>query len=148
MQYQMWWIWFALAAIFLIGEIFTAGFFLLWFCIGAAAAAILALLGVGDIGQLVVFILVSGITFVFGRKLAERISVKQPPGIGADRFVGKNGVVIEKIDSAVNTGSVRIGQDEWRATSETGDLIPEGARIKVTRVDGTHAIVKIIEEGK
>lgn len=144
----MWWIWFALAAIFLIGEIFTAGFFLLWFCIGAAAAAILALLKVGETGQLVVFILVSGITFVFGRKLAEHISVKQPPGIGADRFVGKNGVVIEKIDNAANTGSVRIGQDEWRANSETGDVIPEGEHINVTRVDGTHAIVKIIEEGK
>ena len=57
MEDNMWWIWFALAAVFLIGEIFTAGFFLLWFCIGAAAAAILALLNVGSTGQLVVFII-------------------------------------------------------------------------------------------
>ncbi|KPK95832.1 hypothetical protein AMJ80_03315 [bacterium SM23_31] len=150
MQFEMWWIWFVLAAVFLVGEIFTAGFFLVWLSIGSAAAGILALpaIGVGTSGQLIVFILVSGITFVFGRRFAERVTVKQPPGIGADRFVNREGVVIERIDSAVNTGSVRIGQDEWRATSETGEVIPDGAHIIVTRIDGTHAIVKIIEEGK
>lgn len=146
MNIEIWWIWMALAAILLIAEIFTAGFFLLWFSIGAAGAGILALLGVGRPGQLAVFILGSGILFVFGRRFAERVTEKQPPGVGADRFIGQDGIVVEKIDNATNKGRIRIGQDDWRATSENGDVIPENALIKVVRVDGTRAIVKIIEK--
>ena len=135
-----------LAAAFLIGEIFTAGFFLIFLSIGAAAAGILALLDVGYAGQFIVFIVVSGILFVFGRRFADRVTEKQPPGIGADRFVDQDGIVLEKIDNSTNTGSVRVGQDEWRAISETGDIIPEGVRIKVTQIDGTRAVVKMIEK--
>ncbi|MFC1726809.1 NfeD family protein [candidate division KSB1 bacterium] len=146
MEQHIWWVWMGLAALFLIAEIFTAGFFLLWFSFGAAAAGILALLDVGVAGQLAVFIIGSGILFVFGRRFAERVTVKQPPGIGADRFVDVEGIVLVKIDNAANTGSVRVGQDEWRAKSQTGEVIPEGAHVKVVKVDGTRAIVKTIKE--
>jgi membrane protein implicated in regulation of membrane protease activity len=135
-----------LAAIFLIGEIFTAGFFLIFLSVGAAAAGILALLDVSRVGQFIVFIVVSGILFVFGRRFADRVTEKQPPGIGANRFVDQEGMVLETIDNANNTGSVRIGQDEWRAISETGEILQEGIHIKVTQIDGTRAMVKMIEK--
>jgi len=146
MQFEIWWIWMILAAILLIGEIFTAGFFLIFLSIGSAAAGILALLGVGKPGQIIVFIIVSGILFVFGRRFAERVTENQPPGIGADRFIGQEGVVLESIDNHSNTGSVRIGQDEWRAISESGDIIQEGTNVEVTKINGTRAVVKPIEK--
>ena len=146
MNFEIWWIWMALAAAFLIGEILTAGFFLIFLSVGAAAAGILALLDVGYAGQFIVFIVVSGILFVFGRRFADRVTEKQPPGIGADRFVDQDGIVLEKVDNTNNTGSVRVGQDEWRAISETGDVLAEGTRIKVTQIDGTRAVVKTIEK--
>ncbi len=143
---EMWWVWMGLAALFLIAEIFTAGFFLLWFSFGAAAAGVLALLNVDTTGQLITFILSSGILFVFGRRFAERVTVKQPPGIGADRFIDKEGVVLESIDNHANTGSIRIGQDLWRANSETGEVIPPGVIVKIIKIDGTRAVVQIIKE--
>lgn len=146
MKFEIWWIWMGLAAVLLIAEIFTAGFFLLWFSIGAAGAGILALLGVGRPGQVSVFIIVSGILYVFGRRFAEQVTEKQPPGIGADRFIDKDGIVLETIDNTTNAGSVRIDRDEWRAISETGEIIPVNTPIRVTRIDGTRAIVKIIEK--
>lgn len=146
MKFEIWWIWMGLSAAFLIGEIFTAGFFLIFLSIGAAAAGILALLDVGYAGQFIVFIVVSGILFVFGRRFADRVTEKQPPGIGADRFVDQDGIVLEKIDNTTNAGSVRVGQDEWRAISATGDILPEGTRIRVTQIDGTRAVVKTIEK--
>ena len=146
MKFEIWWIWMGLAAAFLIGEIFTAGFFLIFLSIGAAAAGVLALLDVGYAGQFIVFIVISGILFVFGRRFADRVTGKQPAGIGADRFIDQDGIVLEKIDNTTNTGSVRVGQDEWRAISETGDILPEGARIRVTQINGTRAVVKMIEE--
>ena len=148
MDIKIWWIWMAIAAFFVIAEIFTMGFFLLWFGVGAALAGILALLGLGMGWQLGSFIIVSLVLFVISRRFAERFTKKQPPGVGADRFIHKKGVVIEKIDNIKNTGRVRIGKDEWRADSDTDEVIPVGKTVEVDRVDGTHLVVKIIKEEK
>jgi membrane protein implicated in regulation of membrane protease activity len=143
----IWIIWFVFAAIFIVGEILTAGFFLLWFGIGAAVAGVLAILGFNAGWQWGAFIAVSGILFAISRRFAERFTQKQPPGIGADRFIGEVGVVLEEIDNIKNTGRVRIEKEEWRADSATGEIIKEGEKVKVVRMDGTHVVVKIIEEG-
>jgi len=119
----------------------------LFFGIGAAIAGILALLGFGVPWQWGSFIVVSVILFVISRRFAERFSKKQPPGIGADRFIDKRGVVLEEIDNIKNTGRVRIGKDEWRADSDTGEIIPTGKTVEVTRVEGTHLVVKVLSEG-
>lgn len=146
MAFKIWWIWMGLAAIFAIGEIFTEGFFLLWFAIGAALAGVLAILGVAGGWQWAAFVVVSGVLFAVSRRFAERFTSKQPPGIGADRFIGKRGVALEAIDNAENTGRVRIDKEEWRADSDTDETIPVGARIEVVRLDGTHVVVRTLEE--
>jgi membrane protein implicated in regulation of membrane protease activity len=146
MAVEMWQMWMAVAALFVIGEIFTAGFFLFWFGVGAAVAGILALLGFGTGVQWASFAIVSGILFAVSRRFAEKFTKEQPPGIGADRFINKTGVVLEEINNIKNTGQVRIGKDKWRADSETGRVLPEGTQIKVTRLDGTHVVVKSLEE--
>ncbi len=146
MPAQFWWVWMILAAICIVAEIFTAGFFILWFGVGALAAGLLSLLGLGAGWQWAAFVVVSGVLFAVSRRFAERFTKKQPPGIGADRFIGKQGLVLEKIDNRENTGRVRIDKEEWRADSETGEDIPKGERVEVTRVDGTHMVVKPFEE--
>ena len=40
MPENFWWVWIIFAALFIVGEIFTAAFFLLWFGVGAAVAGI------------------------------------------------------------------------------------------------------------
>lgn len=146
MAVKIWWIWMIIAAIFVVGEIFTMGFFLFWFGIGALAAGIFALIGLSIGWQLAAFVVVSGILFAVSRRFAEKFSKKQPPGIGADRFIGLEGVVLEEIDNLKDTGRVRLQKEEWRAESDSGEVIPEGRRIKVTRLAGTHLVVKIIKE--
>ena len=145
---KVWWIWMVIAAVFIIGELFHMGFFLLWFGVGAAVAGILALLGLGAGWQWASFIVLSAVLFAVSRKFAERFTKKQPPGIGADRFLDKKGVVIEAIDNLKNTGRVRVGKDEWRADSETGETILEGKLVAVARVEGTHLVVKVVKEGE
>ena len=146
MPSSIWWIWMILAAICIIGEIFTAGFFLLWFGIGALVAGLLAILGLGVGWQWAAFVVVSGVLFAVSRRFAERFTKKQPPGIGADRFIGKRGLVLEEIDNAKNTGRIRIDKEEWRADSDTDEVIAVGGRVEVTRLDGTHMVVKPVEE--
>ncbi len=146
MIFKIWWIWMALAAIFVVGEMFTAGFFLLWFGVGAAAAGVLALLGASFPWQLAAFVVVSGVLLAVSRRFAERFSKAQPPGIGADRFIGLKGLVLEEIDNTQNTGRVRLHKEEWRADSFDEAAIPVGARVEVVSLDGTHLVVKRIEE--
>jgi membrane protein implicated in regulation of membrane protease activity len=148
MGIKIWWVWMAIAAFFVVAEIFHMGFFLLWFGVGAAVAGILALVGLGPGWQLGSFVVISAVLFAVSRSFAERFTKKQPPGVGADRFVQQKGVVIEQIDNFKNTGRVRIGKDEWRADSQTDEVIPEGKTVEVTRVDGTHLVVKIVKEGE
>lgn len=148
MNIETWWIWMALAAIFIIAEIFTAGFFILWFGIGAAVAGVLALLGLGAGWQWGSFVVVSGVLLVISRRFAERFTKQQPPGIGADRFIGKVGIVLEEIDNEKDTGRVRMDKEEWRAESESGEIVPPGTRVTVTRLDGVHLIVTSPTEGE
>ena len=146
MNVEIWVLWLILAAILMIGEVFSAGFFLFWFSIGAAAAGFTALLRANEIVQLIVFVVVSGVLFATGRKFAKRVTTEQPPGIGADRFVGGIGIVLEEINPSANTGKIRLNQESWRAESENGEVVPQGATVKVQRIDGTRAIVQKTEK--
>ena len=148
MSLGIWLVWMAIAAVFVIGEIFTLGFFLLWFGIGAAVAGILALFGLGGSWQWGAFAVVSGVLFVLSRRFAERFSKKQPPGIGADRFIDKKWVVLEEVDNIKNTGRIRMGKEEWRAESDTGEVILVGKMVEVTKLVGTHVVVKTLKEGE
>jgi membrane protein implicated in regulation of membrane protease activity len=138
----------AFAAFFIIAELLTVGFFLLWFGIGAAVAGVLAILDVHPVWQWASFIVVSGVLFASTRRFAEKFTKRQPPGVGADRLIGKLGVALEDVDNIKNTGRVRIDKDEWRADGQTDAVIPAGSRVKVIGVDGTHLVVEIFEGGE
>jgi inner membrane protein len=148
MQFEMWWFWFGLAAVFIVGEVFTQGFFLLWFGIGALVAGLLELVGAGPGLTWSAFVVVSAVLLLISRRFAERFTKKQPPGIGADRLIGRRGVVLSQIDNERNTGEVRIDKEIWRAESEDDDVIPAGTRVEVVRLEGTHAMVRPLKKEK
>lgn len=41
-----------------------------------------------------------------------------------------------------NSGRVRLKNEDWRADSESDEIIPRGARVEVAGLDGTHLIVR------
>ncbi|HIE03964.1 MAG TPA: NfeD family protein [Candidatus Latescibacteria bacterium] len=139
---EVWLIWAVLAAAFLVGEIFTAGFFLLWFSVGAAAAAVLARLELGTSYQLGSFALISGALVVLSRKFAQKVTKEPPERVGADRVIGKVGVVLERIDPTIDSGRVRVEKEEWRARSQDDGTIEEGQKVEVVGISGAHLLVK------
>lgn len=68
--------------------------------------------------------------FVVSKALAMR---HLPAAQGPEAIVGREGVVLA--GGLDHEGVVRVAAEEWRATSPTG-AIPEGARIRVVRLDG------------
>ncbi len=102
----------------------------------------IAIFGVGAAVQWAVFVVVSGVLLAVSRRFADRFTHKQPPGIGADRLIGRRGVVLAKIDNLENAGKVRVDKEEWRAESDDDSVIEAGTRVEVVRLDGTHAVVR------
>ncbi len=141
---EVWrWMWTIFAIVMGVGEIFTAGFFLLPFAIGAGAAAILAWMNAAILAQWLVFFGVTVFSLAYLRRYIGRQDEGPQPRVGANRWVGSEGVVLEAIDPMTGSGMVRILNEEWRATALQG--ISAGARIIVTDVDGARLIVEQLE---
>ncbi|MDO9556331.1 MAG: NfeD family protein [Coriobacteriia bacterium] len=139
------WVWATLAAVLIVGEMFTAGFFLLPFGIGATAAAAADYLGLALGWQWAAFLAVS-VALLFGlRNFADRVTHEPPEKVGVDRLIGKTGVVIEGIEPGDAAGRIRIAREEWRADSPVDTLIPVGTRVVIDRVEGTHLVVTPVE---
>lgn len=144
MDEELWrWIWLGGAAVFGVGEMITAGFFLLPFAAGAAVAAILAFVEVEPAIQGIVFLVVSVLALIALRRFASKSDESQLP-VGANRFAGQTAVVIEQIDRLHGTGRVRIGTESWRATTD-GDPIAPPVEVRVVNVRGTRLVVKPID---
>jgi membrane protein implicated in regulation of membrane protease activity len=142
---EMWrWLWTIFAVAMGIGEIFTAGFFLLPFAIGGAAAAILSWIGAPILAQWLVFFGVSLFALAFLRRFIQRQDEAEQPRVGANRWIGSEGIVLQGIDPHSGAGMVRVLNEEWRATAL--GKIPAGARIVVTDVDGARLRVEQLEE--
>ncbi len=136
------WFWVILSAFLIVGEIFTAGFFILPFGIGAAVAAAVAWLGGGLAWQWGVFLVSSVALLLPLKRFADSVSPETGIGVAADRVIGKVGTVLEAVQAHGVTGRVRIASEEWRATAEGEHTIPEGTQVEVLRIDGTHVVVR------
>ncbi|HSQ36528.1 MAG TPA: NfeD family protein [Acidimicrobiia bacterium] len=140
MDNELWrWIWLGVAAVFGIGEIFTAGFFMLPFAAGAVVAFVLALLDVEPAIVLVVFLVTSVLVLVVIQSLVRR-GDQRTVAVGANRFVGRRVLVLERVDRLAGTGRVRLDTENWRATTD-GDPLEPGAEALVVEMRGTRLVV-------
>jgi membrane protein implicated in regulation of membrane protease activity len=136
------WIWIGAAIILGIGELLTAGFFLLPFAVGAAAAAILAFVGVGFPLQLVTFVIISVVFLAVLQRFAKQEQSDGTEPAGGGRYHGKRAIVTETINRLEGTGSVRLETEQWRATTDGDEEIPIGEEVIVKEVRGTRLVVE------
>jgi membrane protein implicated in regulation of membrane protease activity len=137
------WVVWAIAAVLLaIGEIVTPGMFFLGpVALAAVAAGIVALAGVGVVGQLLVFIGGSIASLLVLRPIARR-HLHMPTALrtGTAALEGKKAVVLQRVDA--DGGRVRIGGEEWSARAYMDDQVLEpGTRVDVIKIEGATALV-------
>lgn len=145
MDNEVWrWVWTGLALLMGLGEIVTAGFFLLPFAIGAGLAAVAAWVGAADIVQWLLFFVGTGISMLYIRRFMRTQDEDSGLVVGPGRYVGMEALVLETIDTGANTGLIRVEAEEWRATTE-GTPIDEGKRVKVVALRGTRLVVSEVE---
>lgn len=114
---QAWVIWLIIAGILLVSEMMTLTFYLLWFSIGSAVAAVIALIAPDAfLLQVVAGCLVALILTAFTKPLSRRFRAArgyEDPGID---LIGRKGLVLEPIEPG-QYGIVKIDGDTWSATS-------------------------------
>src|SRR2546425_6369811 len=137
------WLAWAIAAVLLaVGEIFTPGMFFLGpVALAAVAAAVVAVVGLGLVAQLLVFI-AGSIASVWVLRPIAKGHLHMPAAIrtGTAALEGAKAVVVQRVDA--NGGRVRIGGEEWSARAYVDDQVFEpGARVEVVKIEGATALV-------
>ncbi|NIS61763.1 MAG: hypothetical protein GTO13_14005, partial [Proteobacteria bacterium] len=146
---RAWHIWTLVGIGLIIGEVFTVGFLLLWFGVGAFLAAGLALLGVGAIYQMLSFVLFSLILTVSSRTIFKQFLFRKGVGISTnvEALIGQEALVMEMIGGKSKRGLVKIGGETWSAISEEG-RIDQDEVVTVKGVVGNKVLVEKLESKK
>ena len=136
-------VWLVLFVLFLIAEALTAQLATIWFAAGALVALILEIAGVQSIAvQIVVFLTVSALTLIATRPLVKKMVKTKTVATNADRNIGCEAVVTEKIDNLAATGAVKINGNIWTARSADESTIETGAVVITEKIDGVKIIVR------
>ncbi len=137
-------IWLIVAIILVIVEISTAAFGSICFAIGAGFAALAAGLGAGLTWQIVIFGVVSLLTFIFVRPFILKFMDRKSKDVktNAEALVGRKAVVSERIDASQRTGRIAIDGDDWKAVSEDGSVIEQGTSVEIVKLDSIIVTVK------
>ena len=137
-------IWLIAAFVLVILEIATAGFGVICFAIGAVFAALAAGIGTNLTWQIIIFAVVSLLTFIFLRPVVIRFLERKSKDVNtnADALIGRHGIVSERIDSEKHTGRVAIDGDDWKAVSEDGSVIEKGKPVEIVKMDSIIVTVK------
>jgi membrane protein implicated in regulation of membrane protease activity len=141
-------VWTILGIALIVAEVFTTGFVLLWFGVGALIAALCALLGFGMATQFLVFFITSIALTVASRTIfAAHFSPQKTKTLktGVDALPGKVGTVVHSSQGALNEGAVRVLGSTWTAYPAEGETpLEAGDCVVVERVQGASIYVRRI----
>ena len=148
MSEWFWVLWCILGAILIIAEIFTTGFVLLWFGIGALLAALASFVGIDSL--VIQFLIFAGVSIAL-TAASRTIFInyfsrdKTEPGLrsGVDALPGKVGTVVSSSKGALNEGAVKVFGSTWTAYPAPGEQpLEAGERVCVESVEGASIYVR------
>ena len=134
-------LWLAALVVFGVVEAVTVGLASIWFAAGALAALILSAFIDSMLAQIVIFLIVSFVTLLLVRPLAQKYFNARRTATNADRVIGQEAVVTQQIDNLRGLGQVKVGGLPWTARSADEQVIPEGATVLVERIEGVKVFV-------
>jgi membrane protein implicated in regulation of membrane protease activity len=153
MENLVWILWCVLGAILIVAEIFTSGFVLLWFGIGALAAGFAGLVGIDSLAlQFLIFAFVSVGLTAASRTIFVRYFASEKPGnalrTGVDALPGKIGTVVSSSRGALLEGAVKVFGSTWTAYPAAGEPpLEAGERVRVESVEGASIYVRRVGQG-
>lgn len=139
---EIWHYWTIVALLLFVVELFTQGFAVICISIGAAGGAVAAASGLSFEMQLVVFAIVTLFAIAGVRPLLKRMfhTDQEKVATNASAMIGRRGKVCVAIEE--DGGRVMIDGVDWKAQSQSGETIPEGALVEVVAIDSVILTVK------
>ncbi|MFN6962820.1 MAG: NfeD family protein [Pyrinomonadaceae bacterium] len=139
-------LWLILGAALIVAEMFTLGFFLFWFGVGALAAGIVGYLGFGFGLQFLVFAITSVALTMMSRTLFVRYlphADSDALRTGVEALPGKVGTVTSASRGALNEAAVKVYGSVWTAYPVDDDVnLNEGEKVEVVEVRGSSIYVR------
>ena len=113
----------------------------IWFAVGAAVSAIVALVHAPLWVQIVLFVIVSVVSMLIVRPVAAKYLRGNTVATNADRCIGAIGLVTEKITHDT-WGEVKVNGTLWHAVPVDQVVIETGEQVKVVAIEGAKLLVK------
>ena len=142
---EMVWVWAVLTVVFVVVEAVTVQLLTIWFAVGSVAALVATLLGATTVWQCIIFVTVSLLVLIATRPYVKKVIESRAEPTNADRCIGKEAIVSEKIDNRAGQGQVKIGGVTWTARSEDESVIEADEIVKVKKIEGVKVIVSKIK---
>ena len=144
----MWQFWLIIAGLFFVGEIFTLGFLIFWFGIGALFAMIVSFFTTNIIIQTTVFLITSTIFILATKPLVKKFVDVKNTNTNVFSIIGKKALVIKDIDPIHSSGQIKLNGEVWSAETENDEIIKKGSEVEVLKINGVKAIVKLVDSEK
>jgi membrane protein implicated in regulation of membrane protease activity len=143
----VWILWVVLGVVLIIAEVFTPGFVLLWFGVGALAAALASMLGAGLAFQFLVFLVISTALTALSRTIFVNYFTRdgEQNGLksGAAGLPGQIGTVVTSSRGALDEGAVKVFGSIWTAYPAEGEPpLEAGDRVVVEQLKGASIYVR------
>lgn len=146
METYAWIFWLVLGIVLVLAETFTLGFVLLWFGVGALAASVAGLFGLGFLGQFLIFAGVSIALTAMSRTIFAKYlghSDAEAVKTGIDALPGQIGTVSVGSSGALNEGAVKVYGSTWTAYPIDDETkLVEGEKVEVVSVKGSSIYVR------
>lgn len=145
MEQYMWIVWLAVFVLAIIIEATTSELVSIFFAAGALMALVISLIpNVAWWVELIVFVVVSGVSLLGLRPLMHKLLNKEKRDTNIDEIIGKKGIIIKKVDE-LNYGEIKVNGVIWTAISaEEKDVINENEIVTIVAVKGNKLVVKKI----
>lgn len=140
---NMLFIWLIALIVLIVIELATMGLTTIWFALGALVAAITAALHAPVVLQVVLFLVISIVSFIFTRPLAVKYFNRDRVRTNVESLIGRQGVVISEINNVEGIGQIQVGGQEWSARTRMDSMtVPVGTVVVVYAVNGVKLIVE------
>ncbi|MBP3676755.1 MAG: NfeD family protein [Agathobacter sp.] len=140
-------LWLAVVVVFLAVELATVTLTSIWFAAGGLIALFVAMAGGGFAFQMVAFLIAAFGMFFATKPWADKVINAKKTSTNADRAIGEEVRVLERINNLDQTGRVVVHGQDWMArTEDDKNIIEQGELVRIVRISGVKVIVERVKE--
>ncbi len=139
---EQWIVWLIIIVILTFLEMITVGLTTIWFVFSGIVALVISFFTDNYLIQFGVFVILGVILLVTTRPLLQKLLKQKNEATNADRIIGMEGIVTEKITK--NTpGEVKVDGKRWTAVADK--VIKENSVVEVLEINGVKLKVEKVE---